>query len=77
MSDSHSANHVLLARVPKLFVHAVLSDPALGEEAFAAFLPDTEAVRRDNRRRRRDCSPNPSPSPSPSPNPNPNPSPNT
>ena len=49
VSDSNSANHVLLARVPKLFVHAVLTDPALGEDAFAAYLPDTEAVRRDNR----------------------------
>ena len=49
MSDTHSGNHVLLARVPKLFVHAVLSDPALGEDAFAAYLPDTEAVRKENR----------------------------
>jgi hypothetical protein len=32
VSDSHAANHVLLGRVPRLFVHAVLSDPALGEE---------------------------------------------
>ena len=30
MSDSNSANHVLLARVPKLFVHAVLTDPGEG-----------------------------------------------
>ena len=49
VSDSHAANHVLLGRVPRLFVHAVLSDPALGEEAFATFLPDVDAVRRDHR----------------------------
>ena len=48
-ATAHSGNHVLLARVPKLFVHAVLSDPVLGEEAFAAYLPDSEAVRKENR----------------------------
>ena len=49
VSDGHSGNHVLLARVPKLVVHAVRSDPVLGEEAFAAYLPDSEAVRQENR----------------------------
>ena len=34
VSDSHAANHVLLGRIPNLFVHAVLSDPSLGEDAF-------------------------------------------
>merc|ERR1711995_126978 len=49
VSDSHTANHVVLGRVPRLFVHAVLSDPALGEDALATYLPDVDAVRRDHR----------------------------
>ena len=48
MSDSDHGNHVLLGRVPPLFVHAVLSDPALGEDAFPAYLPDMDALRRGN-----------------------------
>ena len=47
VSDSHSGNHVLLGRVPRLFVHAILADPALGEDAFPTYLPDVESVRRD------------------------------
>jgi hypothetical protein len=34
VSDSVDGNHVLLGRIPPLFVHAVLSDPVLGEDAF-------------------------------------------
>ncbi len=49
MSDSHSGNHVLLGRIPRLFVHAVLSDPQLGEDAFPIYLPDIEAVRKETR----------------------------
>ena len=47
VSDAHSGNHVLLGRIPRLFVHAVLSDPVLGEDAFATYLPDIEAMRKD------------------------------
>jgi hypothetical protein len=47
VSDSHSGNHVLLGRIPPLFVHAVLTDPALGEDAFATYLPDVESIRKD------------------------------
>eukprot|EP01048_Picozoa_sp_COSAG05_P020428 COSAG05_NODE_3465_length_2043_cov_1.729424_1_plen_640_part_00 len=47
VSDSHSGNHVLLGRVPALFVHSVLVDPALGEDAFPTYLPDVDAVRND------------------------------
>jgi hypothetical protein len=47
VSDTHSANHVLLGRIPRLFVHAVLSDPALGEDAFPSYLPDADAIRKD------------------------------
>jgi hypothetical protein len=42
VSDSHSANHVLLGRIPKLFVHAILSDPILGEDAFPVYLPEMD-----------------------------------
>ena len=31
VNDSHSGNHMLLGRIPCLFVHAVLADPMLGE----------------------------------------------
>ena len=41
VSDTHAGNHVLLGRIPKLFVHAVLSDPQLGEDAFATCAPHT------------------------------------
>jgi hypothetical protein len=37
VSDSHSGNHVLLGRIPPLFVHALLSDPLLGEDAFPTY----------------------------------------
>ena len=47
VSDSNSGNHVLLGRIPPLFVHAVLTDPALGEEAFPTYLPDVEGIRKD------------------------------
>ena len=47
VSDNHTANHVLLGRIPRLFVHAVLTAPALGEDAFATYLPDLEALRKD------------------------------
>ena len=59
VSDSNSANRVLLARVPKLFVHAVLTDPGEGGRA----------------RIRVRMGPNPSPNPNPNPNPSPNPNP--
>ena len=42
VSDSHSANHVLLGRIPKLFVHAILSDPILGEDAYPVYLPEMD-----------------------------------
>lgn len=45
--SEHSGNHVLLGRIPGLFVHAVLSDPALGEDAFPCYLPDLTAIRKD------------------------------
>ena len=47
VSDSHSGNHVLLGRIPPLFVHSILTDPALGEDAFATYLPDVESIRKD------------------------------
>ena len=47
VSDSDSGNHVLLGRIPPLFVHAILTDPVLGEDAFATYLPDVEAIRKD------------------------------
>jgi hypothetical protein len=47
VSDSHGSNHVLLGRIPSLFVHAILTDPALGEDAFATYLPDVESIRQD------------------------------
>ena len=47
VSDNHSGNHVLLGRIPRLFVHAVLTDPMLGEDSFATYLPDVDAARKD------------------------------
>jgi hypothetical protein len=47
VSDSHSGNHVLLGRIPALFVHAILTDPALGDDAFPTYLPDVEGIRKD------------------------------
>ena len=46
VNDSHSGNHMLLGRVPSLFVHAVLADPILGEVAFPTYLPDMDAIGR-------------------------------
>ena len=43
VSDAHSGNHVLLGRIPRLFVHALLVDPRLGEDAFPTYLPDAAA----------------------------------
>ena len=31
----------------RLFVHAVLSDPSLGEDAFPSYLPDLDSMRKD------------------------------
>lgn len=47
VNDSHSGNHVLLGRIPSLFVHAILTDPCLGEDAFPTYLPDVEGIRKD------------------------------
>ena len=46
VNDSHSGNHMLLGRVPALFVHAILTDPVLGESAFPTYLPDMDVVSR-------------------------------
>ena len=45
--SSHGSNDVLLGRIPSLFVHAILTDPTLGEDAFATYLPDVESIRQD------------------------------
>ena len=52
VSDGHSGNHVLLARVPKLFVHAVLSDPVLGERRLRRTFPTRGCPQGEPQRRR-------------------------
>ncbi|KAL7550003.1 hypothetical protein ACHAWF_013259 [Thalassiosira exigua] len=48
VQDSHP-NLVILGRIPPLFVHAILSDEILGEDAFPFYLPDIDAVRKEAR----------------------------